>query len=61
MLDLLVWLLFIVIIMGLAVWIIQQLPIPPPFGSICIAIIGVICLILLVSVLMGVAPFRSFR
>lgn len=61
MVDLLVWLLFIVIIMGLAVWIIQQLPIPPPFGNIAIAIIGVICLLLLVSVLMGVAPFRSFR
>jgi hypothetical protein len=51
-----------VIIMGFIYWIVTMLPFPEPFKQIALAIVGVICLMYLLSLLFGyAAPFPVFR
>lgn len=61
MISLLIWVLVLVLVMGLIVWIIQQLPLPAPFGPIAIAIIGLVFILILVSMLLGEIPLRPLR
>lgn len=61
MITLLIWLLILIIVFGFAIWIIQMLPLPPPFGSIAMAVVGLIFLLILISMLMGGLPFHPIR
>lgn len=56
MISLLVWVLVLVIIVGLLVWIIRQLPIEEPYKSIAMAIVAVICILILLAMLLGEIP-----
>jgi len=59
--TLLIWLLFLCLVMGIAVWIIRLIPLPEPFGTIAIAVLGLIFLLIIVSVLLGDFPLRPLR
>jgi len=61
MISLLIWLLVLCLVMGVIVWIIQQIPLPAPFGMIATAIVAPIFILILVSVLMGEIPVRGLR
>jgi hypothetical protein len=62
MIDLLIYLLVLCLIFGLIFWVIRQIPLPAPFASIAIAVIGVIFIIILLSMLVGGGPpFRLAR
>lgn len=61
MITLLIWLLFLCLVMGIAVWIIRLIPLPEPFGTIAIAVLGLIFLLIIVSVLLGDFPLRPLR
>lgn len=58
MIALLIWLLVLCLVFGVIVWVIQQLPLPSPFGSIAIAIVGLIFILILVSMVLGEIPLR---
>ena len=58
MISLLIWLLVLVLVMGVAVWIIQLMPLPAPFGNIALAVIGLIFILVIISVLLGEIPIR---
>ena len=58
MISLLIWLLILILVMGVIVWVIQQLPLPAPFGPIAIAIIGLVFILIVVSTLLGEIPLR---
>lgn len=58
MITLLVWLLVLILVMGFLVWVIQQLPLPPPFGTIAIGIVGLIFVLVVISMLVGEIPLR---
>jgi hypothetical protein len=57
----LISLLIVVIIVGLLVWLVQQLPLAAPFKTIAMVIIIVICIIWLLSMLGGVGGFHVGR
>jgi hypothetical protein len=48
-------------VLGVIIWVIQQLPLPAPFGTIAIAIIALIFILILVSMLLGEIPLRPLR
>jgi hypothetical protein len=54
-------LLIFVLVAGLIWWLIQQLPLPEPFARIAQVVFVVICLILLLSYLLGGMPLPRFR
>jgi hypothetical protein len=56
MISLLIWLLVLCLVLGLIIWIIQMIPLPQPFGTIAIAIVAVIFILILVSFLLGEVP-----
>jgi hypothetical protein len=51
-------LLILILVMGVIVWVVQQIPLPAPFGSIALAIIGLVFILIIVSVLLGEIPLR---
>ena len=51
--GLLVYILVLILVLGLVYWILQQLPIPEPFGMIVKVVIGLIAVVLLLSILFG--------
>lgn len=55
MIELLIWVLVMAIVFGVVVWIVQQLSLPPPFGTVALAVVGLIFLLVLVRVLLGPA------
>lgn len=61
MITLLIWLLVLLLVLGVVVWVIQLLPLPPPFGNIAIAIVALIFILVLVSALLGDLPLRPIR
>jgi len=61
MITLLIWLLVLILVMGFIVWIVRQLPLPEPFGTIALGIIGLIFILVLVSMLVGEIPLRPVR
>ena len=61
MIALLIWLLVLILVMGFIVWVIQQLPLPAPFGTIAIGIVGLVFILVLVSMLLGEIPLRPLR
>jgi hypothetical protein len=61
MITLLIWLLVLLLVLGVIVWVIQMLPLPPPFGNIAIAIVALIFILILVSALLGDLPLRPIR
>jgi hypothetical protein len=61
MIALLVWLLVLCLVMGVIIWVVQQLPLPQPFGTIAIAIVALIFILILVSMLLGEIPLRPLR
>jgi hypothetical protein len=61
MISLLVWTLVLLLVLGVIIWVIQLLPLPPPFGNIAIAIVALIFILILVSALLGDLPLRPFR
>jgi hypothetical protein len=58
MISLLIWLLILILVMGVIVWVIQQIPLPPPFGAIALAIIALVFILIIVSALLGEIPLR---
>ena len=61
MISLLVWVLILCLVFGLVVWVIQQIPLPSPFGPIAMAVIGIIFILIIVSVLLGEIPLGRLR
>ena len=57
--DLLIYVLILLIVFGAIWYVINQLPLPPPFGLIAQVVVGVILVVMLLSLLMGVYPFRG--
>jgi len=53
MVSLLVWILVLCLVFGIVVWIIQLLPLPPPFGMIAQAVVALILLLIVLDVLLG--------
>jgi len=53
----LIWLLVLCLVFGVVVWIIQQLPLPPPFGNIAIAVLALIFVLILIGAFLGEMPF----
>ena len=53
LISLLITVIIICLVLGIAWWIVQQLPIPAPFVWVVRAIFGLIVLIILLSFLMG--------
>ena len=58
MISLLIWLLVLCLVMGVIIWVVQQLPLPAPFGTIAIAIVALIFILILVGMLLGDVPLR---
>jgi hypothetical protein len=62
MIGMLISLLVLAIIAGLCWWILGMLPLPPPFKNVVMVIFLLICLVYLVSMLLGAAPsFPAFH
>lgn len=61
MIELLIWLIVLLIVFGLVAYIIQLLPLPPPFGTIAYVVLLIVLLLVLCSFLLGVAPPRLGR
>jgi len=57
----LVSILVIVLILGLVYWILQQLPLPEPFGMIVKVVIGLIAVVFLLSLLFGGVNIPTLR
>ena len=57
MISMLIWLLVLCLVFGVVVWIIQQLPLPPPFGNIAIAVLALIFVLILIGAFLGEMPF----
>ncbi len=53
MIELLIWVLVLAIVFGVVIWIVQQLPLPPPFGTIALAVVGLIFLLIIIRLLLG--------
>lgn len=53
MLGLLVNLLILALIMGLCYWVITIIPLPEPFKTVVMVVFGIICVIVLISLLVG--------
>jgi hypothetical protein len=58
MITLLIWILVLLLILGVIVWVVQLIPLPPPFGNIAIAIVALIFILVLLSMLLGEIPLR---
>lgn len=56
MIALLIWVAVLCMVFGLAVWIMQQLPIPQPFASIALAVLGLVFVLILLSMLLPLPP-----
>lgn len=53
MINLLITVLILCIIFGMAFWVLQQFPLPEPWGKIVRAVAVLICLLILISVALG--------
>lgn len=58
MVTLLVQLLIIVLVIGVAFWVVEQIPMPPPLKVIGRVIVGVIAIVVLLSFLPGLNLWR---
>jgi len=58
MIALLVWVLVLLLVLGFIIWVVQQIPLPPPFGTIAIGLVGLIFILILVSMLLGEIPLH---
>lgn len=59
MISTLVYILVVAVVIGLIIWIVQQLPVPEPWGNIirvCVIVIGALIIILALLGLIGVGP-----
>jgi len=45
-------------VLGFIIWVVQQIPLPPPFGTIAIGLVGLIFILILVSMLLGEIPLH---
>jgi hypothetical protein len=61
MIDLLIWVLVMALVLGLLIWVIRMLPIPEPFGSVAIAVVCLIFIVMLLSIFVGGLPAPRFR
>jgi hypothetical protein len=59
--EMLISLLVFVIVAGLIWWLIQQLPLPAPFGRVAQVVFIVICLVVLLGYLFGGLSLPRFR
>lgn len=55
MIAFLIWVLILLIVMSLAWWILGQLPLPAPIKQIATVILVVVCAIILIYMLLGLA------
>ena len=58
MITLLIWILVLVLIFGLVLWVVRQLPLEEPYKRIGMAIIAVIFVLILLMMLLGEFPMR---
>ena len=56
MITLLIWILVLVLVFGVLAWVVQQLPLPAPFGSIALAVLALIFILIIVSAVLGEMP-----
>jgi uncharacterized membrane protein (GlpM family) len=56
MIELLIWVLILVLVFGVIWYIISLIPLPPPFAQIAQIIVAVVLLLIIVSLLLGIAP-----
>jgi hypothetical protein len=61
MITLLIWLLVFVLVFGVVVYVVQTLPLPAPYRSIALAILGLIFILIIVSMLLGDLPLRPIN
>jgi hypothetical protein len=61
MLGLLINLLIFCIIIGLVYWVLQQHPLPEPFGRIVMVVFVVIACLVLISFLLDVGPIGHWK
>ncbi len=61
LISLLVTVLLVGLILWLATWIIGQIPMPAPFKTVALVIVGVIGLLILLSMLLGGLPLPRLR
>ena len=55
----LIELLVLCVVLGLIYWLLQQLPIAPPFKNVVLVVFIIICILILVGFLPGV-PYHSY-
>ena len=61
MIGLLVSLIILCLVIGIAYWIIQQIPLPPPARWIVLVVFGLICLLIVLNYLpMGALPHGRY-
>jgi hypothetical protein len=56
MITFLIFILILCLVFGVLAWVIQQLPIPAPFGNIALAVLGLIFILIIIGVLLGDMP-----
>lgn len=57
MINIILWILVIVLVFGVASYIIRQMEIDPPMKNIALLLVGIICLVALLYLLLGVLPW----
>jgi len=58
MIELLIWLFFIIIIFGLFAYLVQYLPLPQPFQMVAYVVLLMILILVLAGLLFGGVPLR---
>jgi cytochrome c biogenesis factor len=61
LISLLVYIVIAALIFYLVYWIIGQIPMPDPFKTVVLVIVGLIAVIFLISILTGWAPVGRFN
>jgi hypothetical protein len=59
--TLLIWILVLCLVFGVVFYVIQLLPLPPPFHQIALAIVALIFVLIIISMLLGGIPLHPIR
>ena len=58
MIDLLIYILILVLVFGFIAWLIPKIGLPEPWGTVALGLTALVCVLLLLSMLLG--GFRPF-
>lgn len=56
MISLLIWVLALLLVFGVIAYVIQLLPLPPPFATIAMAILALVFVLILIGMLLPLPP-----